>query len=177
MQAMIVPGNGNANLSLIWYPYVKQELEKLGINVIAKNMPDPDLARRKYWIPFMESQIKNNEDIILIGHSSGVVAILRYLENHKAKGAVLVSAYSTDLGDEKERLSGYFDEPWQWEKIKKNVNWITQFSSSDDSFIPIEEARHLKDKLSADYHEFSDHGHFIDAEYPEIISAIKEKLQ
>jgi hypothetical protein len=33
---MIIPGNGNADISEIWTPYVKMELEALGISVIAK---------------------------------------------------------------------------------------------------------------------------------------------
>lgn len=40
---------------------------------------------------------------------------------------ILVSAYTTDLGDENERESGYFDEPWQWEKVIKNCKNIIQF--------------------------------------------------
>jgi len=83
MKVMIIPGNGNTDISDNWFPYVKKGLEVIGIEVIAKNMPDAKLARRKYWIPFIEKNLGGEEDSILIGHSSGAVAILRYLENHK----------------------------------------------------------------------------------------------
>lgn len=49
MKAMIVPGNGNTDISENWLPYLKRELEKLGIEVIAKDMPDQDLARNG-WV-------------------------------------------------------------------------------------------------------------------------------
>jgi len=177
MQAMIIPGNGNADISQIWRPYVKRELEKIGFEVVAENMPDADLARKQYWLPFIKKKVKDSNDAILIGHSSGAVAILRYLEENKAEGAVLIGVCHTDLGDEKEKVSGYFDEPWQWEKIKKNVKWIVQFASTDDPFIPIEEARYVKDHLNAEYHEFTNQGHFMETEFPELIEAIKGKLK
>lgn len=49
-----------------------------------------------------------------MGHSSGAVAALRILETTKVLGVALVAAYHTDLGDETEKESGYFDAPWQW---------------------------------------------------------------
>jgi len=182
MLAMIIPGNGNSLMSEIWYPYVKRELEKLGFRVIAKEMPDPDIAHEKYWIPFIEKQIIENrrdkaEEVILIGHSSGAVAILRYLESHKVTGAVLIGACYTDLGDSKERESGYYSRPWNWNKIKQNFEWITVFASTDDDFIPIDEPKHIRDKLQADYFEFNDRGHFMDEEFPEILEVVRTRMK
>ncbi len=173
---MIIPGNGNADISQFWYPFLKNELEKLGIEVIAKNMPDPDLARKEFWLPFIEKQTNGDEQTILIGHSSGAVAILRYLEAHKIEGAVLIGACYTDLSDEKEKASGYYDDPWQWEKIKQNAKWIVQFASTDDPYISIEEARYVRYHVNPDYHEYTDRGHFMTNEFPELVEAIKRKL-
>ena len=176
MRAIIIPGNNNTSILESWYPYVKKELEKLGLDVIAKNMPDPDLARKQFWLPFIEEHVKNESNSILVGHSSGAVAILRYLEENKAGGTVLVGASHTDLNDKKEKISGYFDEPWNWEKIRKNVKWIIQFASTDDPYIPIAEARHINGKLNSEYYEFTNHGHFMQAEFPELVEAIRKKL-
>jgi hypothetical protein len=178
---IIIPGNGNSDINGNWYPYVKRELQKLGIEVIAKNMPDPDLARRKYWIPFMEKELAGKKNVILIGHSSGAIAALRYLERHKVFGAVLVSAYHTDLDDKKERISGYFDDEWKWDSIKKNVKWIIQFASMDDPFIPIEEAHYVRDKLGTEYHESVDQGHFgadkKKRKFTGLVKAVKRRLK
>lgn len=176
MRAIIIPGNNNTDLSEFWYPQVKKELEKLGLDVIAKNMPDPDLARKQYWLPFIEEQVKSDGNSILIGHSSGAVAILRYLEENKAEGIVLVGGSHTDLNDEKEKISGYFDEPWNWEKIRKNVKWIIQFASTDDPYIPIAEARYMKDKLNSEYYEFTNRGHFMQTEFQELVESINKKI-
>ncbi len=63
-------------------------------------MPDYNLARENIWLPFVESLVEESKmkDCILIGHSSGAVAIMRFLERHKVKGAALVSPCYTDLG-------------------------------------------------------------------------------
>lgn len=58
--------------------------------------------------------------LILIGHSSGAVAILRYLETHRIEGAVIIGVCHTDLGDEKKKISGYYDDPPELVKGIKN---------------------------------------------------------
>ena len=161
-----------------WFPYLKKELEKLGLQVVAKNFPDRDLAREKFWIPFLKKALKADKNSILIGHSSGAVAAMRFAEKNNILGSVLVSPSYTDLGDEREKLSGYFDRPWDWETIKRNQQWIIQFYSTDDPYIPVEEARFISKALDTEYHEYNDKGHFYPKyEFPEIVAAIKEKLK
>ena len=50
------------------------------------------------------------------------------------------------------------------------------FASTDDPYIPIEEARYVKEQLDVEYHEFTDKQHFMEMEFPELIEAIKRKL-
>ncbi|MCL4379095.1 MAG: alpha/beta hydrolase [Candidatus Marsarchaeota archaeon] len=180
MKAMIIPGNGNADMSEIWFPYIKERLEELNIQVIAKNMPDPELARKSYWLPFIEQEVGEGADVILIGHSSGAVAIMRYLETRKIKGAVLVGACYTNLGSENEKLAGYYDEPWKWDTIRGNAEWIIQFGSLNDPYIPIQEMRFIHSKLNTEYYEYKDQGHFSSdvnkTEFPELIAALKKHL-
>jgi len=175
MKAIIVPGNGNTDITQNWYQHVKKQLEDLGIEVIADNMPDPDLARKEYWLPFIREKL-GGDDVILIGHSSGAVAILRYLEEHKCRLAIVVGVYHTCLENEHERKSGYFDDPWQWEKIKKNAGKIIIFASTDDPYISIEEPRYIKEKLDAEYNEYEHEGHFGGTERPEIVEAVRKNM-
>lgn len=178
MKAIIIPGNNNTNIKDNWYQAVKRDLQALDLSVIAENMPDADLARKKYWLPFIKKKL-SSKDSILIGHSSGAVAILRYLEKNKAGLAILVGACYTDLGDDKEKKSGYYDEPWQWERIRNNTRKIVIFASRDDPYIPITEAFFIKDRLNAEYHEYKDEGHFGSEvnnkiEFPEIVLVVKK---
>lgn len=178
---ILIHGNGGSTVNDNWFPYVKNELEKLGLIVIAKTFPDNKLARQEYWLPFLKDELKADENTIIIGHSSGAVAAMRFAEINKIYGSILIGACYTDLGDEDEKKSGYYNKPWDWEKIKNNQNWISQFASTDDPYIPIEEARFIHENLNTDYHEFTDQGHFSWAEnkkeFPELIQIIKDILK
>jgi hypothetical protein len=77
------------------------------------------------------------------------------LEKHKLKGLILVSACHTDLGMESEAISNYYphadgSNPWDWNAIKSNAQWIVQFHSLDDPFIPIEEARYVAEHVKSE---------------------------
>lgn len=74
-----------------------------------ENMPDPYHARESIWLPFMRDTLRCDAATIIVGHSSGAEAAMRFAERHKVKGLVLVSACVSDLGVENERLSGYYN--------------------------------------------------------------------
>jgi predicted alpha/beta hydrolase family esterase len=106
---------------------------------------------------------------------------MRYAEDHKILGSILIGVCYTDLGYESERQSGYYDGPWKWDRIKNNQRWIIQFASTDDPFIPIEEARFIHEHLDSDYHEYTDQAHFGHGdspkyEFPDLIAALKQKM-
>ena len=179
IKAILIPGNGDSSPQDNWLPYVKAELEKRGLTVLAPQFPDTPLAREKYWIPFLK-QLGADESTILIGHSTGAIAAMRFAENNKILGSVLVGSYHSDLGMETEKLSGYFDRPWNWEAIKQNQSFIIQFASTDDQWIPIAEARAVHKNLNTEYYEFTDKGHFIgrcyNPTFPELVEAVSNQL-
>ena len=70
MKVIFIPGNGGGSPKDNWFPYLKEELEKLGVNVVASEFPDNDLARESYWIPFLKDNLQADEHSILVGHSS-----------------------------------------------------------------------------------------------------------
>src|SRR3989344_1149369 len=179
MKAIFIPGNGGGTPKDNWFPYLKTGLEKLGITVIDKDFPDNQLAREKYWLPFLK-KLGADKNTILIGHSSGAAAAMRFAEKNKILGSALVGIYYTDLKDEGEIKSGYFNRPWEWKSIKKNQEWILQFNSTNDPWIPIEEARFIHEKLNTRYFEFTDQGHFggdyFKETFPELLKAIKAQL-
>jgi predicted alpha/beta hydrolase family esterase len=180
IKAIIVPGNGDDDPSDKWFPYVAAELEKIGIKTINIKFTDPILARTEYWLPFIK-RLGADENTILIGHSSGAVAAMRYAESNKILGSVLAGVYYSDLGDENEKKSGYFNNPWNWDAIKNNQSWIIEFASTDDPYIPIEQPRLIHKMLSTEYHEYTDEGHFGSDKnkttFPEIIETIKNKIR
>src|SRR3989344_1779597 len=131
LNAILIPGNGDSSPQDNWFPYLEQKLPTLGTTGINEQFPDLPLAREEFWLPFIR-ELGADEHTILIGHSSGAIAAMRFAEKNKIFGSVLVGAYYTDLGDENEKKSGYFNHPWDWQAIKDNQKWIVQFASIDD---------------------------------------------
>ncbi|KAK9967871.1 hypothetical protein ABG768_022820 [Culter alburnus] len=175
-RAVIVPGNGAGNIEHCnWYGWAKKRISEIPeVLCTLKNMPDPVTARESIWLPFMEKDLKCDEETVIIGHSSGASAAMRYAETHKVFAIILVGAYTSDLGDENERESGYFSRPWEWEKIRTNVKHILQFGSTDDPFLPWEEQQEVADGLKTDLYKYSDRGHFQNTAFPELIDVIKK---
>lgn len=111
---ILIPGNGNDNVeSSMWYPTVVRALTDAKDphntthplfpgGYILQTFPDPYDAHEDIWIRFMEDDIEIGELDVVIGHSSGAAAIMRYVETRKVKGVVLVSAYHSDLDDPSE---------------------------------------------------------------------------
>jgi asparaginyl-tRNA synthetase len=67
----------------------------------------------KYWFPYFEDELNISENDIVVGHSSGALAIMKYAETHKLGGSVLVGTYYTDLGYEDEKvLADDFGKPF-----------------------------------------------------------------
>lgn len=180
-KVIFIPGNGGGSPQDNWFPEIKKTLQNAGITVIDEEFPDNDLARATYWIPFLLDELKADENTILVGHSSGAIAAMRLVEKQKVLGSVLVGAYHTHLDMEKEKQSGYFDTPWNWEAIKNNQQWIALFASQDDPWIPIEEARYLHQKLNCEYHEFVNEGHFggdyEKLSFPELSNVIVKNIE
>jgi len=180
VKVVFMHGNGGCSPNDYWFPYLKYELEKLHITVIARQFPDAILARDYYWLPFLKNELQADENTILVGHSSGAVAAMRFAEKNKILGTILVATMHTDLGMESETISGYYNKPWHWQNIQKNQSWIVQFASIDDPYIPIEEARFVHEHLKSEYIEFTDQGHFGSDKkkttFPEIVQIIKQKL-
>ncbi|XP_056442021.1 serine hydrolase RBBP9 [Gadus chalcogrammus] len=174
-KAVIVPGNGSGDVERSnWYGWARKQIDKIpDMTCILKDMPDPVTARESVWLPFME-EMGCDEETVIIGHSSGAAAALRYAESHKVFGIILVGAYVSDLGDETERASGYFNRPWDWSSISSNVDHLVQFGSSDDPFLPWEEQQEVADNLKTELHHYSDRGHFQNTAFPELITAVKK---
>ena len=92
---------------------------------------------------------------------------------------LLIASAHTDLGDENERASGYFDDEWQWEACRENTRFRLQFHSRDDPLIPIDEGRFVAQQLQSNFVETDHCSHFFDAQAIEragVIDALVRQL-
>merc|ERR1712232_435112 len=90
------PGNGGGNIwDANWYGWLAREMQRRGVQVAMKNMPDPVNARENKWLPFiidsLAGGVQELHNTIVVGHSSGAAAAMRLAEKHKLRGMVLVA--------------------------------------------------------------------------------------
>jgi len=189
-RCVIVPGNGCIPVERSnWYAWARDQLsavDGLFSEVVLPShrggMPDPKEAKESVWLPYLRDVMKCGEDTVVIGHSSGAEAVMRLLESGtRLRGCVLVAACWSDLGEPAETISGYYNRPWDWVKIRGNADWIVQFHSDDDPFIPLEsEARVVARGRgldgTPDFRVLPHRSHFFEP-FPELIDAVVQKLR
>ena len=169
-----IHGNMSTHWSFGWAPWLKRQLEELGFPTFFETFPDSVIAREKYWIPFMQDHIQIGENDIIIGWSSGGTAAMRYAETHKIKGSILISPCYTDLDDELEKQSGWYDKPWDWQAIKKNQENISLIYGDNDPFISQKEFEFIGAYLTSDITKIPKGEHFIErTQFPEVVERIK----
>lgn len=172
---VFIHGNQSSHWSFGWSPWLKVELEKRGFKTFFETMPDSIIARSEYWLPFLKDHVHAGEDDVLIGWSTGAVAAMRYAEQNKILGSVLVSPCYTDLGDELEKQSGYYDKPWNWNVIKSNQDKIALIWGDDDPFIPQAEFEYIAEKLNPTRIKVPGGGHFIERTvFPELLQYVRQ---
>ena len=171
---VFIHGNQAMSWNFAFAPWLKQELEKLGFETSFETFPDSIIGRKQYWFEFMNDYLKINENDVIIGWSTGAIATMKYAETHKIDSSILISPYYTDLDDELEKQSGYFDTPWQWDKIKQNQGKIDVVYGDDDPYIDQEEFEFIADKLDATKIKVAKGEHFIECkELPQLLEYIR----
>lgn len=163
-----------------WYPWLKQKLEDKGYKVDSPTFPSNLITKEEILLKFAEKYI--NEDTVIIGHSSGAALALRVAEKHKIKGLVLVCGLFKDLGYEEEISTGIFAHSWDWQKIRSNQDFLIQFDSDKDPYIPQKHFHKLAENTRSEHIKLRGRGHFgsewkSPKKFPELLERLEEIMQ
>uniref|UniRef100_A0A7S2XDD2 Uncharacterized protein n=1 Tax=Lotharella oceanica TaxID=641309 RepID=A0A7S2XDD2_9EUKA len=173
-----------------WYSWLGLELAKRGVTVSMPwgGMPEPDKCRERVWKAFVRNDMlkgvsgEEEENVVVVGHSTGGDLALRLAEELKLRGLVICSAgqlseeLRDEMSEEESKDIGYYDRPWEWAKIKGNTQWIVHVHSKDDDVVPVTEAKIFQGSLQTEYTELDGHGHLLMGEFPLLLSKILCKL-
>ncbi|MEI6650286.1 MAG: alpha/beta fold hydrolase [Candidatus Moraniibacteriota bacterium] len=146
-----------------WRPWLMAELEKKDIYACALPMPDPDHPVRSEWVDEIVRQIDwgASDEVYLVGHSLGATAILRYLENDRARniaGAVLVSG--AIKGNEKSGvIDAFFESGYDFGKIKSKCDCFVVIHGDNDSRVPLSDAETVARELDGKLVVIENGGH------------------
>lgn len=157
-----VYGSPNEN----WFPWLKDELEKLGWQVFAPQFPTPEGHNLENWLKVFDGYKKYlDKNSIVVGHSMGVSFLLSVLEilDRPIKAAFFVAGFADFLGvdEEIDKLNTTFlDKHFNWEKIKQNCPEFYVFQSDNDPYIPMKKAKELAGNLGTRVTLVKGAGHF-----------------
>ncbi len=148
-------------------------------------MPETDTPKLLLWLPKLQEVAPNpDENLYLIGHSAGVITILKYLENlaggKKVGGVVFVAGFTDDLGYTE--LKNFFEQRIDFEKIKSKAKHFVAIHSDNDPYVSLKFGDIFKEKLGAEVIIKHDMKHFsgeVDNEasctsLPDVVKAIEE---
>lgn len=165
-----------------WFPWLKQELEKLGHHVLVPQFPTLENQTLTEWLRVME-QYKEflTPETIVVGHSVGVAFLLNIFEKNPAKAAFFVAGFVGKAGNHfDESMKTFSQKTFDWPAIKKNCKHFVVFHSDNDPYMKVEKAKELADLLSVDVRLIPGAGHFNSAagydRFKELLEAIKPYL-
>jgi predicted alpha/beta hydrolase family esterase len=146
-----------------WYPWLKEELQQKGFQVIVPEMPDTATPTLKKWLTRIQEVAGQVEgELYLVGHSLGGITIFRYLENlqknKQIAGVVMVAGFTDNLGYEE--LSTFFQTPINYKKVLNHCKNFIAIHSDNDPYVPLTHADIFKDKLNAEIIIKNHMGHF-----------------
>jgi predicted alpha/beta hydrolase family esterase len=175
-----------------WLPWLKAELERRGYEAFLPAMPHPDRPTIPEWIGVIAKLVGEPDDqTVLVGHSLGVQAVLRYVETlgqaGKSVGKTVLVAGNFPTGmsaaEADERTGGdAVLRPWLTggvdpKKVQVAMGKCTVILSDDDPYIPCERAKaSFAGNLDAKIIVEKGKGHFNEddqlTELPSVLSAV-----
>lgn len=187
MKFLILHGTGSDSKGN-WFPWLKQQLEDLGHEVWVPDLPDAERPNIQKYNNLLLSSGWDFNNCVVIGHSSGSVAILGLLQalpmDVKIDTAVLVGAFTKRLTESPswEMLRELFDKPFNFEAIKQRADKLIFVHSKDDPICDINEARELSRHVNGEMVEFDGMKHFSIktdprfSEFPELLEVINTRI-
>ena len=151
-RAFIIHGY-QSNPNEAWLPWLKAQLEKAGFAVALPAMPQPERPVISEWIGFIADLVGEPDNgTVMIGHSIGCQAILRYLETvgmvGKAVAKTVLVAGFFPIGmspAEAERETGGDAALMPWfisgldpVKVKRAAGRCSVILSDNDPYLPMD---------------------------------------
>lgn len=164
-----------------WFPWLADELKRRGYRVFSPDLPKAERPNIERYNKYIFDHWTFDSDSIIVGHSSGAVAILGLLQELPddvvIDTAILVAGFIDDLGDEDSEL---FLKPFDYEIIKTKAKRFIVFQSDNDRYVEVRHGEALRDLLKAEYVFLPNQGHFNLEEgqkykqFPEVLQKIIE---
>jgi uncharacterized protein len=162
-----------------WFPWLKRQLEADGYNVWAPLLPDNFAPNRQTYNNFLFNSNWDFTNNLVVGHSSGAVAILNMLMDDRCPPiahGVMVGAWAHDMPTGMENVGQFANlfppGGFDYKAIKLRADKLSFLHAEDDPYCPVQQAKDLAANLDAELTILSMGGHF-GADHPELPELLK----
>ena len=165
--------------SVGWIKQTAEWATDQGFNVSALDYPNTAEPTYSEWKAHFEANSNLWPQDIVIAHSLGNNFMFRYLveENKTLDQLILVAPVKmTDF----DVLKTFFDQAFDWEKIKDSVRQITIIYSDDDEYITVPDFEFIAKELDAQKVFLPARGHFSPSKnpkFPELLELLRPATQ
>ena len=169
--------------------WLDNELTTKGFIVERIKMPEPETPVIETWVKKLHEVIIPNSETILLGHSVGCQAVMRYLETlpeeTRIAGMVLLAPWmkldQTTIEEEGSEVveiaRPWMETPIDFDKVKIIAGKTVAIFSDNDVFVELSQKEFFEDKLGARIIVEHNKGHFSPAEnISELPSALESIL-
>lgn len=173
MRIVCIPGY-KATPESNFFPWLKDELRRRGHDVIIAILPNPETPDRDEWTKALLDQVGPiDSDTIVLGHSLGGAAALRFLEAAEARSTphalVLVA---TPWMIQSEQFRGFFMTELDYEVLMWKAAKTVVMHAKDDPMIPFDHAEKYAKVLHARLIAAETGGHFQGEQYQIILDTV-----
>ena len=183
-QALILHGSlGSPDIN--WFPWLKQELEKLGVQAFSPKLPTPKGQTIDNWLKIMDQAINYyGSHTLLIGHSSAPLAICAKLQqlDQPVQAVFFVAPFYGFIGNEEydNYNRNFVEYYYDWGKVKHGANKFYIYRSDNDPYVPEKVGAALADKLEVEETIISGAGHINSqsghARFPQLLQDIVQEI-
>ena len=164
-----------------WKPWLKQELESRGWQVIAPQLPHANKPVREEWLATLAEAVgTTDEQTYFIGHSLGCYTFLKCIEqlppDAKIGGGVMVAGFAGQLKHPIPVLEKFYEDGLDWQAICSHQGRYAAIYSERDDYVRVESAFEFEKQLGATLIKNNDWEHFSASEgiteLPDALTAI-----
>lgn len=172
------------------FVWLDKKLSARGYAVERLAMPEPETPMIEAWVRKLQESVVPDAETILVGHSVGCQAVMRYIETvpeeARIAGMVLLAPWmkldQTTIEEEGEEVveiaRPWMETPIDFNKVKMIAGRVIAIFSDNDDFVELSQKDFFEEKLAAQTVVEHEKGHFSPAEnISELPSALESILK
>lgn len=169
--------------NIVWYPWLKKELENFRVEVHVLKMPNSFFPKKQKWLKMIyDNAGELNTETYFVGHSLGANTLMHYFAEMsgevKLGGVVFVSGpYSmptTSLRNLYYRIAlfSFFNRPIEFRALSNIVGKTIVVHGDNDMIVPLSQGEYIAQKLNAPLVVVKKGGHMTAKEAPAVLNAV-----